>query len=110
MTLSTPPTKSRSSRARGFTLVEMLVVIGIIVLLIGILAPALNIAYNHSIRNRMAMDIQSIAVALEAYKADMRDYPQLDYTDTSGIMKAAYPASVLLCRTLLAPGTADEDG
>lgn len=121
MTLSTHPTKSRIARSGGFTLVEMLVVIGIIVLLIGILAPALNIAYTHAVRNRMALDIQSIATALEAYKSDMRDYPQLDYTDTAsfagnpqqastGIMTAAYPASVLLCRALLAPGTAIEDG
>lgn len=97
-------------RQRAFTLVEMLVVIGIIVLLIGILATILNIAYTHSIRNRMQLDLQSITLALEAYKGDMRQYPTLDYNDTGGIMTAAYPGSVLLSRCLLAPGNATEDG
>ena len=105
----------------GFTLVEMLVVIGIIILLIGILLPAINIAYSHAVRNRMALDIQSISAALEAYKNDQRMYPTLDYNDTttsnssaspqtSGIMTAAYPGSVLLCRALIAPGNLSQDG
>src|ERR1700722_5023412 len=96
MMLSTPPTNSHLRRSSGFTLVEMLVVIGIIVLLIGILAPALNIAYTHAIRNRMQLDIQSISAALEVYNGDMHGYPTLDYTDTAGVMSAAYPGSVLL--------------
>jgi type II secretory pathway pseudopilin PulG len=108
--MSFTATKSQSGRHRGFTLVEMLVVIGIIILLIGILLPAINIAYTHAVRNRMALDIQSISTALEAYKGDARSYPQLDYSDTNGIMKAAYPASVLLCRCLIGPGSAAEDG
>ncbi|HET6248088.1 MAG TPA: prepilin-type N-terminal cleavage/methylation domain-containing protein, partial [Tepidisphaeraceae bacterium] len=109
MTFSTA-TNRQARRIHGFTLVEMLVVIGIIVLLIGILAPALNIAYTHSIRNRMMLDIQSMSTALEAYKSDMRIYPTLDYNDTSGVMTAAYPASVLLCNALIAPLPKGFDG
>jgi len=88
----------------------MLVVIGIIILLIGVLLPAINRAYKRSIAVRMKMDIQTIVTALEAYKTDMRDYPSIDYTDVSGIMTAQNPGSQILCWALLAPGNQTQDG
>jgi prepilin-type N-terminal cleavage/methylation domain-containing protein len=93
----------------GFTLVEMLVVIGVIVVLIGILMPALNLAYSHSVRNRMQFDIQTITTALEQYRSDHARYPQLDYMDPSktGVLNANYPGAVLLCSALIAPPYVD---
>jgi prepilin-type N-terminal cleavage/methylation domain-containing protein len=60
---------------RGFTLVEILVVIGIIVLLVGIAVPVYERARKQATRSRVAADLQAIATGLEAYYADYHEYP-----------------------------------
>ncbi len=70
----------KSSGQSAFTLVEMLVVIGIIVLLIGIAVPMLNRAWKNAVRTRMAADLQAIATGLDAYRQDFKDYPRIDYS------------------------------
>ena len=64
-------------RSAGFTLTELLVVIGIIVLLAAIVIPMALKAYAKGRRARTAADLQSISVALDAYKADFGDYPRV---------------------------------
>src|SRR5690242_15032440 len=63
------------SRA-AFTLIDLLVVIGIIALLVALLLPALNHMRTRGRATRMAMDLQSVASALEAFKNDTGDYPR----------------------------------
>ena len=80
---TTLPTSAKSPRdpaksaAAGFTLIELLVVIGILALLAGILLPMALKAYGAGRRARTASDLQSISVALDAYKADFGDYPRV---------------------------------
>jgi prepilin-type N-terminal cleavage/methylation domain-containing protein len=64
------------SERSGFTLVEMLVVIGIIVLLVGILLPTVMSVRRNAEKNAVRMELQTISLALEAYKADFGDYPR----------------------------------
>jgi prepilin-type N-terminal cleavage/methylation domain-containing protein len=64
-------------KRRAFTLVEILVVIGIIVVLAGILVPLVGKAFKQAKRTRTAADLNSISIALEAYKADHGDYPRV---------------------------------
>ena len=54
---------------RGFTLLELLIVIGIIVLLATILLPMLQRVHTQARRTSMAADLEIISQALEAYKA-----------------------------------------
>lgn len=69
--------------ASGFTLIELMVVVGIIVLLIGILLPAVSLAYKKAIITRQKADLQSIATALDQYKADFDgNYPSVDADNT----------------------------
>ena len=65
-----------ASRRAGFTLVELLVVIGIIVLLIGILLPVISAVRRSAEKNATRLDLQTIGLALESYRKDFGDYPR----------------------------------
>lgn len=67
--------QSNRSRQRGFTLVEMLVVLGIIAVLVGLLLPAVMGAINSARRTQMAMEISQLDQAINAYKNEFGDYP-----------------------------------
>jgi prepilin-type N-terminal cleavage/methylation domain-containing protein len=59
----------------GFTLVEMLVVIGIIGILAALLLPAIMQAMNTTRNAAIAFEVNQLASAIEAYKQDKGDYP-----------------------------------
>ena len=65
-----------ADRRGGFSLVELLVVIGIIVLLAGILLPTVVRSVGAGERGRIRADLASIEMALEAYHTDFGDYPR----------------------------------
>lgn len=57
----------------GFTLVELLVVIGVIALLIAMLLPALNRARAASARLACAANLQQVGIATRLYAMDFND-------------------------------------
>jgi len=61
------------NKTKGFTLVELLVVISVIAMLIGILMPALNKAKAMATRVNCKSNLKQIAVALRIYLDDNRD-------------------------------------
>ncbi len=64
-----------TGRGRGFSLVELLTVVGIIALLIGILIPALNSARISARKATSGQTLKAAAAGLEMFHKDFNAYP-----------------------------------
>lgn len=76
----------RNNRRRGFTITELLVVIGLIVLLMGILLPALAAVKSGGLMTKSMANMRQIATWMRLYSSDNREFivpSQFDYSDNS---------------------------
>jgi len=67
---------------RGFTLVELLVVIGIIAVLIGVLLPALNVARQQALSVKCLSNMRQLGTAFALYVVDNKGW--MPSSDTCG--------------------------
>lgn len=90
--------RSTSTHRHGFTLVELLVVIGIIALLISILLPALNKARESGRQVKCLSNMKQVATAIMMFANDNKGRmptqagSSIMYIDSAGNIKTANPA------------------
>ena len=77
---------SRTKNRRGFTITELLVVIGLIALLIGILLPALGAVISSGKMTKSMNNMRQVATWMTLYSGDNREFilpSQFDYSENS---------------------------
>jgi general secretion pathway protein G len=67
--------KLKYSRARGFTLLELLIVIVILGLLMSLVAPSMFSKVGSSQKKTAQAQMQMLATALDTYRLDVGGYP-----------------------------------
>jgi prepilin-type N-terminal cleavage/methylation domain-containing protein len=83
------PVKDNQSRF-GFTIIELLTVMSIIVILISLLMPALNRVRRYATDVKQKAQLHAIAVALDAFNADFGSYPDSNAVDSSDSQGYSY--------------------
>ncbi len=75
----------KAHTTRGFTIIELLVVISIIALLVGLLLPAIGTARDNARVNASKSNLRQLGVAHEIYAADWADRHLTLHRDTLGL-------------------------
>ena len=82
----------------GFTIVELLTVMSIIVILIGLLVPALSMAKRYATDVKQRAQFHGIDVALQLFSSEFEGYPDSDYLDEDN---KQYPGATRLCEAMV---------
>jgi len=70
--------RSPNTAAAGFTLLELIVVVTILAILMGVIAPRIMDAPDKARIARARTDMKALATALQSYKLDNFNYPSTD--------------------------------
>jgi len=88
----------QSNREAAFTIVELLTVMSIIVILIGLLVPALNKVKQFAYEVKQKAQFHSIDAALELFNSEFDGYPDSDALDPDGV---PYCGAMKLCEAMM---------
>ncbi len=78
-------TITKQTSKKAFTIVELLTVMSIIVILIGLLVPALNMVRRFAQDVKQRAQLHSIETALELFNSEFDGYPDSSATDPMGV-------------------------
>ena len=92
------PIVKPSNRKTAFTIVELLTVMSIIIILMGLLAPAMNRVRRYARLVSQKNQFHSIDVALEMFRAEFDDFPDSRAADASG---APYCGAMKLAEAMM---------
>jgi type II secretory pathway pseudopilin PulG len=84
----------------GLTMIELLIVLGIIALLVGLLLPAIGMVRTVAKETKQKAQLSAIEMALAAFKNDYGDYPP-SYTPIPGAPGSDYCGAQKLAEALL---------
>ncbi len=62
-------------RRRGFTLIELIIVVSVIAILIGILLPRLRGMIDRGNKTKVGAELRALQAAVESYRIDNKVYP-----------------------------------
>lgn len=102
--------RKHHARRRGFTLMELLVVIGIILVLAALLLPMVNRARRQAQRATVRADLITISQTLDQYHSDFGIYPQTGTATMTNGSTVTVSGAAALCWALVAPGPVTQDG
>ncbi|MBN1804283.1 MAG: type II secretion system protein [Sedimentisphaerales bacterium] len=88
----------QSSRKKAFTIIELLTVMSIIVILIGVLVPALNNVKRFATKVKQKAQFNSIASAMELFSSENDGYPPSGALDGTG---QQYCGAMKLCEAMM---------
>ena len=95
------PIRDNSNKKAGFTIVELLTVMSIIVILISLLMPALNRVRRYATRVKQKAQFHSLAVALDLFNAENEGYPPSDRLDTNPTTPVSYCGAMKLAEAMV---------
>ena len=85
-------------KKKAFTIVELLTVMSIIIILLGIMVPALTGVRKYAKKLSQRSQFHEISKALEMFSTDFDGYPDSSYADSLGV---PYCGAMKLCEALV---------
>ncbi len=89
---------NRVSPRKAFTIIELLTVMSIIVILIGLLVPALNKVKKYATDVKQKAQLHSISTAIELFSNEFDGYPDSSALDPQGV---PYCGAMKLCEAIM---------
>jgi type II secretory pathway pseudopilin PulG len=91
---------NQTAKRTAFTIVELLTVMSIIVILIGLLVPALNKVKQFATNVKQTAQLHSIDAAIELFSSEFEGYPPSSALDPTG-SAAPYCGAMKLCEAIM---------
>ncbi len=99
-------TISNARNRKGFTLIELMIVIAIIIILAAVAIPNYLKMTQRAKKSRVASDFQTLGTALESYRTDWGQYPVATSLESFGKNTDGNTVTSTLCKELTGDSTA----